>query len=134
MRWALFFLLLAGCAQNNPGSATSGNRISFDAALWQAARETVADFPLANSDPVTGTLETGWGGPSDLNGQQYQLLIAIDYAAITSQAVAITARHRLQSGGGWIEVEPDPVIANRLAKAIEDRAEELHLRQNPFNR
>ena len=134
MRWTFFILLLAGCTGNNLGSSSSGNRIAFDAALWQAARETVAAFPLAGSDPVAGTIGTGWGGPPELAGQQYQLLIEIDYTAITGQAVAVTARHRLQSGSGWIEVGPDPVIANQLAEAIEKRAEELHLRQNPVTR
>jgi hypothetical protein len=135
MRWVFLILLLAGCAGNGAsGSAAPGRHIAFDAALWQAARETIAVFLITASDPVTGTIETGWGGPPDLTGQQYKLLIEIDYTAITSQAVAITARHRLQSGNGWIEVAPDPIVANRLAEAIENRAEELHLRQNPVTR
>lgn len=134
MRWVLLILLLAGCAEHRIDSGTDGTRISFDAALWQAARETIAAFPLVDSDPVTGRLETGWGGPAELDHQQYKLLIAIDYNAIASHAVAITARHRLQAGSDWIEVDPDPAIARRLASAVESRAEELHLRQNPFTR
>lgn len=133
MRWIFLFLLLAACT-GNPGSGSLSNQVHFDAALWQAARETVAALPLAASDPVTGKIETGWGGPADLDGQQYKLVIALDYTAITSQAVSITARHRLQSNSGWLEVDPDPAIAAELATAIENRAGELHLQQNPFNR
>ena len=133
MRWLFLFLLLPGCSGLTT-SENQSNSLRFDTGLWQAARETITAFSLAASDPVDGTIETGWGGPPDLEGQQYKLLIRLDYTTITSRAVALTARHRLQAGDGWLEVDPDVATGAELADAIEKRAEELHLRENPVTR
>jgi hypothetical protein len=118
--------LLASCAApSSPGDDAAqeiARPIAFDAALWQAARETVDFLPLEATDPITGTIETGWGSPHGVFDQRFKITVHLTYERVYSGAAEVQVRRQLSTPDGWIDAVPDPKMAQGIARDIAKEA------------
>ncbi len=125
-------LCLAACSarpangSDPQGQALPKGSLAFDSRLWRAARETIDFLPLASTDPLGGRIETEWGVPRGGTGRdRYRIKVEIEYRESYDRAVAVAVRHEVRSGDGWLEVEPEGIIAVQLARQIGEEAGEL---------
>jgi hypothetical protein len=120
---AFFCLVLAACAA--APQAPAPQAIPFDANLWQAARETVSFLPEGAADPVSGTLETGWGEAKPHARDRYKIVIALDYSQPYTAAAQVTVHHEIKNGENWMDVADDAEAAPKFEQEIARAASAL---------
>ncbi len=106
----------------------AGQAIAVNAFLWRASLDTVSFMPIANADPVGGTILTDWYENPETPGERFKINVLILDKKLRSDALKVAIyKQTLDKGKNWRDSKVEPKLARDLEDKILVRARELKI-------
>jgi len=100
--------------------------ISLEAAVSQAAHDTLDFVKYTSEDPLTGSIVTDWYSPPGNPNIRYRVNVFVLARALRSDSLAVTVdRQQLSANGQWAETTIARQVETDIENAILSRSRQL---------
>lgn len=100
---------------------------TVNAYLWRAALDTLSFIPIAQADPLGGTILTEWYQMPENPYERVKINAFIMGSALRTDALKLTLFRQEARNGRWVDVAIDPSTVTELEETILNRARQLRV-------
>lgn len=104
------------------GAPARPQGIGVNADLWRAALDTVSFLPLAEADPIGGTIITDWYNDPGETNERVKLTVIISSLDLRADAVRIALFREKRTQGRWTTVAASSRAARQLENIVLTKA------------